>query len=834
MAKKSKKKSSNHINDEITDERFIAAATRPQFQKAKRGSHHHHNKSSTTTKSKSNNNAKLDGDNNDGALISTTNNHDTQSGLGVSLTQAIQSDDRFAAALNSDKFGCVPSRDKYGRKVKKTKKKKNESEDRGDAEERDSESDVESVEETDKKSKKKKSHKDDSDSDVVEQDNSMEARIAYLNALSRGDISASSSSESDSEEVSDDDDSDDDDDSSTSSTNVRGKSGVFDPNYKSLPGEAQHNSDDEGVELTDEPSPHLCILNLNWEHVRAVDVYAMLHSFCPPGTLKHVEVYPSDFGKERMEKERMEGPGFAGLWKKDKKSKKQKSDGEDDEDDDSGSDSDEESETNGSSEQHPNSDNDEDASESNDDDGSEDEEDVLNLAEATSKLYAHFPPQSTVMKNSQLTTQDEEEEGFDIEKLREYEASKLRYYFAIATFSTPQAAEVVYENVDGMEMENSASEIDVRVLPSSQYSSTIEGRELRDNCNALPAKYVPPENVVTTALRQSRVTCSWETGDADRERKLTKYGMGKDAWEALAEGDDIKFYLATSDNSSASESDVDEEVDETEATKSKKKKKGSNMRAMLGLAGSDSEEEEEENKESRKMLMDDQSISEDSSSGSDSDGSSKDNNKQQSKKKLVSTESESESDEDEAKNKTSTKQVTFTPGKHNLEQKIRSKLQSKQGNINGELLGSDDDGGEKLSPYQKYLEKRKEKRRERRQAARGARKGKNAVNEDSDNDNMNQDDDNDGMYGVDPEFGIAQFSDEESNEVAGGEDDNDGGDGFFLGEKKSSSNKSKNGKADKQMKMAGKGIGSNDKVASTKEELELLIAGDDGESSSIR
>jgi len=815
MAKKSKKSSrksgsddsGNMNNDDIVDERFIAAATRPQFQKAKRGG---------KIDDISRNNSSISDNNNTSASLAS-------SGLGVSLTQAIASDERFAAALNSEKFGSVPSRDKYGRKTKKKKKKDRDDTIHENDDSSDSEGDSSVEDTTSTKSKKKKKsahHVNKNESDIEEeQDNSMEARIAYLNALSRGDISTSSSSSSESEDDSDDNSDSDDDDSSTSSTNIHGKSGILNPTHKS---KYDPNSEDEEVELTHEPSNHLCILNLNWEHVRAMDVYAMLNPFCPPGTLKNVQVFPSDFGMERMAKERIEGPGFAGLWKKDKKGRSvehvdesgdDSSDNDDDEsvDDNSGEESSEGSIKDGEEEQH---------SDDESDIASDDEEDVFNLAEATSKLYSHFPDQSTVMKNSQLQTQDEEEEGFDIEALREYEASKLRYYFAIATFTTSQAAEVVYENVDGMEMENSAAEIDVRVLPSDQYESTIEGRTIRDSCNQLPAKYVPPENVVATALQQSRVTCSWERGDADRERKLTKYGMGKDAWEALAEGDDIKFYLATSDNSSESEesdSDDDEKQITDNAKKkdgSKKKKKGSSMRAMLGLAGSDDDDdsnasEDDDNEEERRRLMEEQSISEDSSSGSDDD-------------------SKSESESEEEINTDTAKSVTYNPGKHNLEQKIRSKLQSNQTLADGELQANTDD--EPLTPFQKYLEKKKEKRRERRQAARGARKGKNLDNKDSSDDELNEQNEaeDDGMYEVDPEFGIAQFSDEENDETA--VTSSTGGDGFFLNESTSSNNNKKNDKHNKkQKKKLDSKIVDENKLASTKEELELLIAGDDGE-----
>ncbi|KAL7490809.1 hypothetical protein ACHAWT_000892 [Skeletonema menzelii] len=732
-----KKKGSN---DEIIDERFLAATNRPQFRSS--GGKQRNHKSKSHDGKHANNKGK---DDSSGTLHSTTN-FDANDGFGESLTEAMRSDDRFSEALtNEEKFGCVPGMDKYGRKIKKKKKKRRDDDDDDGADDDSSAADDDQEEQRQAAAKKK---------DNMPMD--MESRIAYLNALSRGDISASSSDESDSSDDDDDDDSnksdnaDEDDDSSASSTNIHGKAGVFDPSYNQLPGD--HYSDNETMELTTEPTPYLCILNLDWEHTRAVDVYAMLHSFCPPGTLKRVDIYPSDFGKKMMEKERLEGP--SGLWKKSKKKKSN--------DDEEDNDTQEDEEHNNESE-------------------SDDEEDILNLDEATAKLYSHFPPQSQVMKNSKLQTEEEEEEGFDHEKLRAYEASKLRYYFAIATFSSASAAEPVYEDVDGMEMEHSAAEIDVRALPVDQYDETIEGRTLHDSCDHLPGKYAPPDNVVT-ALRQSKVTCSWERGDTRREKVLTKWGMGKEAWDAMNEGDDIKFYLASDNSSAGEESDDDDEGDGDVETEKKSRK----MRALLGLSGSEDDDEEDD---------DANNSSDGSNDGSDDGDAGKD---------AASSESESE-DEAEAK----TKQVTFTPGKKNLEEKIRSKLQ-------GETA--------ELTPFQKYLEKRKEKRRERRQAARKKGKGEES---DSEEDVV----EDDGMYGVDPEFGVAKFSDEESVDDADiGEADADGGnddDGFFLEDTKSGSQKKK-GKKSKGKEEDSNATKKN-RMASTKEELELLIAGDDDE-----
>lgn len=817
----------------IVDERFAAAITRPQFHKAKRSG----SSGGGGGGGSSNHQRNTQDDDLDGSLtLGSGSSSGGGGGLGESLTAAIRSDDRFSAALlDSDKFGCVPDRDKYGRKTTKKdkkKKKKKERDDRGSGEdnneeEGDTENDrEESLNEDINVGKRSKSNIDKQDGQNV--DNSMEARIAYLNALSRGDISGSSSSD-DSSADSDDDESEDHD--SDDDTSIQGTSGIFDPSHKSyLPGNDGNTSEgDDEDEETDEPSPYLCILNLNWEHIRAVDVYAMLHSFCPPGTLKKVEVYPSDFGREQMEKERVEGPPV-GIWKNREKKEEEKeqqrrvrldeSDEEEDEDA-SGNNSDgipsddEDSDDNNRDDRPTNSSDNDDLENDDDDDVDEDEEedddeDVLDLNDATSKLYSHFPPQSAVMKNSKRQHDQEEEDGFDIEKLREYEASKLRYYFAIASFSTCDAASQVYDTVDGMEMEDSAAEIDVRVLPSNQYQCTIQDRAVRDACDRLPAKYTPPENATATALRQSRVTCSWERGDADRERKLN-YGMGKDAWEALATGEDLKLYLATSDNSSCSsdgdsedEHDMDDEL-ESRMKENARKKKGSSTRRMLGLATSDSEEEN-----------DDASKSLDSVCSSDDSSSDCSDNKKNKIRGSYPNETESESksisaaaDIDELIH---TNEVAFVPGKQNLDEKIREKI-AQSTIINSGVSVDVVNRREELSPFQKYLQKRKEKKKERRQASRRAGKNDGGRNLDDGNE-VNNDD----MYGIDPEFGLAQFSDEEpgaSGDAVG--DNRHDDDGFFLDDSSVRSSPT--------MNLNG---GGSDKVASSREELELLLAGDDG------
>ena len=732
---RSKRKGGGDDDAPIVDERFAAASNRPQFR--------------TASKSGESGGAAS------GLLV------------GNSGASKVELDDRFAAALTDPRFrigGDTGDVDKYGRKRggKKNKKKKKSGDDddddisddeegmgkfytlkkkkeskqkKMDGEDDDSDdafsrsssgSSSSDQEESDAgddapSSSKKRANEDDIDDDGdAPESNDPEARIAYLTALSRGEIYASSSS---SDESSSEDDSSDDDSQSdaTDEDSIEGTAGVLDPSTK--------EAEEEEVEITHEESPYLAVCNMDWTQVRAVDLFAILSSFCPPGSVKRVRVYPSDFGMERMKKEEVMGP--AGIWKKQKGgSNKKGGDQTDDENDD---------EVNERFEDDESSVEDSQGSGHSDDDEDDMDEDDVDLDAA----YEHFS------KNP-----GEEDYGadndFDPEKLRAYEASKMKYYFAVATFASPAAADAAYREVDGMEVGHSSAMIDLRSIPPSDIKSVVKDREVRDECDALPSTYESPDFVVA-ALQQTAVRCTWEDGDTEREKKLTQYGVGNEAWAAMTEGDDLRAYLA-SDHSS------DEDSDE-ESDGGGRKDKGARMRALLGL-GSDDEG----------GFGGDGGAHSDASSTQSTSDSEEDG---------LREEDEEEEDEEEGVMTT-----TYVPGKRGLEDKIRSKLEAKNG------------GGEEsaeLTPWEKYQLKRKEKRRERRQAIRAKRKDK-----------LRGDDSDDGG------------SDEEAGEE----------DGFFLGDDDHVGRKKKTTKG----KKTKHGRGEDDRRApSTKEELELLIAGDNDE-----
>lgn len=51
------------------------------------------------------------------------------------------------------------------------------------------------------------------------------------------------------------------------------------------------------------------VCNLDWDRIKAADVMVLFTSFCPRGaSVKRVTIYPSEYGKQRMEEENMSGP----------------------------------------------------------------------------------------------------------------------------------------------------------------------------------------------------------------------------------------------------------------------------------------------------------------------------------------------------------------------------------------------------------------------------------------------------------------------------------------------------------------------------------------------
>ncbi|XP_076971259.1 ESF1 homolog [Tamandua tetradactyla] len=66
---------------------------------------------------------------------------------------------------------------------------------------------------------------------------------------------------------------------------------------------------DKDAPRADEITHRLAVCNMDWDRLKAKDLLALFNSFKPKGgVIFSVKIYPSDFGKERMKEEQIQGP----------------------------------------------------------------------------------------------------------------------------------------------------------------------------------------------------------------------------------------------------------------------------------------------------------------------------------------------------------------------------------------------------------------------------------------------------------------------------------------------------------------------------------------------
>ncbi|PVH71786.1 hypothetical protein DL98DRAFT_471279 [Cadophora sp. DSE1049] len=189
--------------------------------------------------------------------------------------------------------------------------------------------------------------------------------------------------------------------------------------FSSSEDEDEEDEEEGGVEIVEEEFPDLqaesaavemgevssriAVVNMDWDNIRSADLMAVFSSFVRPGgKILKISIYPSEFGKERMEREELEGPPKEIFAKKEEEYSEVDSEGD-----------------------------------------SEEEEEKI--------------------KKDLLQADDGKE--FDSAALRQYQLDRLRYYYAVVICSDNETAQNVYENTDGSEYLSSANVFDLRFIP---------------------------------------------------------------------------------------------------------------------------------------------------------------------------------------------------------------------------------------------------------------------------------------------------------------------------------------------------------------------------------
>ncbi|KAM0716937.1 hypothetical protein Q7P37_006789 [Cladosporium fusiforme] len=153
-----------------------------------------------------------------------------------------------------------------------------------------------------------------------------------------------------------------------------------------------------------EVSKRIAAVNLDWDNIRAADIMAVASSFAPTaGRVESVTIFPSEFGKERMEREELEGPPREIFASTKRKEESDESDSDDDEDE--------------------------------------------------------------KIKKRLIKEQAEEGEEFDDAKLRQYQLERLRYYYAIIECDSDTTAKAVYDDLDNREYLTTSNFFDLRFVP---------------------------------------------------------------------------------------------------------------------------------------------------------------------------------------------------------------------------------------------------------------------------------------------------------------------------------------------------------------------------------
>ncbi|WVZ25591.1 hypothetical protein V8G54_004135 [Vigna mungo] len=171
--------------------------------------------------------------------------------------------------------------------------------------------------------------------------------------------------------------------------------------------------------------------------------------------------------------------------------------------------------------------------------------------------------------------EDNSNDDIDNEKLRAYEKSRMRYYFAVVECNSIATADYIYKECDGVEFMQTSNALDLRFIPDDMEFK----HPPRDCATEVPANY-ECKDFYSRALQHSEVTLTWEDEEPLRSkilnRNLNDEQLAQMELKELLNSDDSE-----SDDSKDNNSETDDQPDKIE-------KKRAKYRALL-QSGDDSD-----------------------------------------------------------------------------------------------------------------------------------------------------------------------------------------------------------------------------------------------------
>ncbi|XP_019371791.1 PREDICTED: ESF1 homolog [Gavialis gangeticus] len=231
---------------------------------------------------------------------------------------------------------------------------------------------------------------------------------------------------------------------------------------------------DKDAPRGNEITSRLAVCNMDWDRIKAKDLLALFNSFTPKGAvIFSVKIYPSEFGKERLKKEELQGPV-----------------------------------------------------------------ELLSLPENTT-----------------------EKDGIHTEKLREYQFKRLKYFYAVVECDSPETANKIYEECDGLEFESSCSFVDLRFIPDN----VAFDDEPKDVALEVDGAAYKPKYFTSAAMGTSKVDVTWDETDHERVTSLSRT-FKKDELLDM----DFQAYLASSSEEEQEGHDVAHQTEDDKLKRSQK------------------------------------------------------------------------------------------------------------------------------------------------------------------------------------------------------------------------------------------------------------------------
>ncbi|XP_016937091.2 ESF1 homolog [Drosophila suzukii] len=198
----------------------------------------------------------------------------------------------------------------------------------------------------------------------------------------------------------------------------------------------------------------------------------------------------------------------------------------------------------------------------------------------------------------------EEGEDYHMEKLRQYQLNRLRYYYAVVECDSEATADKVYHECDGIEYESSATRVDLRFIPDD---TTFEEDTPSDECHELPdASSYKPRQFTTTALQQAKVDLTWDETALDRRELGDKLSSGQ--VDKLTDKELRKIVAYSSEEEDTSEEEAEQAAQEEPSeqplkVKAKKLSKKERIATYKNLLADILQQEKQEKEQKYEMEM---------------------------------------------------------------------------------------------------------------------------------------------------------------------------------------------------------------------------------------